>query len=84
MICVAPSEITTSSDVTAAGAPTPGLTNATSYAPVGDDADRVIAVLERHVVNRLDIDRAITDDVAEPAHHGALKGSPTSAGGWTD
>src|SRR5258706_11225263 len=31
MICVAPSAITTSNDVTAAGAPTPGLTSATSY-----------------------------------------------------
>ena len=42
-------------------------------AAVFDDADRMVAVLERDVVQRLETDGAIADDVAEPAHHGALR-----------
>ena len=38
-----------------------------------DDADRMVAVLERDVVHRLETDGAIAYDVAEPAHHGALR-----------
>lgn len=72
MMCVAPSAMTTSSDDTAAGAHT-GADQGDRYAPVLDDADRMITVLERHVVHRLDAGRAFAHDVAEPAHHGVLR-----------
>ena len=82
MIGVAPSAMSTSSARHRGRRADAGTDQGDLAAAVVDDADRVVAVLERHVVPGASPTVRVGDDVAEPAHT-ARSGSPAAGGGST-